>query len=290
LSQHHSGKFARHTTKPGKPGLDRPSLFAGMGDDDVVDVEPHRVRILSTLESSRRPKRLAPSKVRRLHQHKTRAWQLKALLGLMGVGIISLLIGFAMVLIKGHAGVHKPDAYTAMQEHVRNTLPHGGQQAPATTMAQPGTQQAVIIDTIEPPAAGLPTSTWDKPILAPSPNQPPLPPAHASLIKEAEAAVSQLNADRPSMHTAARAPRPDVKSNSSAASPVNVRKDKGPRNDEDVALLEAMFTHAGSRKAPVSAAEDLLKSCKGLSGAEAAVCKAKVCVQHPTANVCHTEP
>ena len=56
--------------------------------------------------------------------------------------------------------------------------------------------------------------------------------------------------------------------------------------DDDVALLEAMFTHAGKRQAPSSATQQLTQQCAPLSGAEARACQSRVCQQFPTASVC----
>lgn len=62
-------------------------------------------------------------------------------------------------------------------------------------------------------------------------------------------------------------------------------KEAGGR-DDDVALLEAMFAHAGPRKVPTSAADDLRKRCGALSGDAANACRAKVCAQHPKSQLC----
>ena len=60
------------------------------------------------------------------------------------------------------------------------------------------------------------------------------------------------------------------------------------RTNEDVALLEAMMKHASARRAPPSSVE-ALQACAALQGADAAVCRAKACVQHPTAPACHSD-
>jgi ABC-type uncharacterized transport system permease subunit len=62
------------------------------------------------------------------------------------------------------------------------------------------------------------------------------------------------------------------------------------RNDEDVALLEAMFAHTGTHKPPFSASDEIKRQCGQLSGADAATCRARICVQNPSAGACHPEP
>jgi hypothetical protein len=56
--------------------------------------------------------------------------------------------------------------------------------------------------------------------------------------------------------------------------------------DDDVALLEAMLTHAGKRQAPSSATQQMAQQCGPLSGAEARACQTRVCQQFPAASVC----
>ena len=56
---------------------------------------------------------------------------------------------------------------------------------------------------------------------------------------------------------------------------------------DDVALVEAMLAHAGPRKAPPPPTE-ALRQCGADSSPEASVCRARVCVQHPSLPACHT--
>ncbi|WP_290874899.1 hypothetical protein, partial [Aquabacterium sp.] len=65
-----------------RPPLGRPSLFAGAEDGDAPEGDTQRVRLLSTLESTRRPLRQAPSRQQRARRQR-QAWQRKALIGLM---------------------------------------------------------------------------------------------------------------------------------------------------------------------------------------------------------------
>ena len=76
-----------------RPSFDRPSLFAGMDGEATLDDTP-RVRILSTLESSRRvgkPKR-------NTHGKYSNVWLQVLLWSAMGTGVLALLIGFVMVI------------------------------------------------------------------------------------------------------------------------------------------------------------------------------------------------
>lgn len=106
----------------------------------------------------------------------------------------------------------------------------------------------------------------------PSPTAAPARQAPSTLVARAAADAARLNAS---------AVTPSI-SRPAAAREASAR----PRANDDVALLEAMMKHASARRAPPSSVE-ALQACAGLQGADAAVCKAKACVQHPTAPQCH---
>jgi len=127
------------------------------------------------------------------------------------------------------------------------------------------------VATAQPPAVTADASPASAPADHPA---PPAQPAHAALVARAAADAARLNA--PASTATPPAPRP------AAAREAGART----RANEDVALLEAMMKHASARRAPPSSAE-ALQACAALQGADAAVCKARACVQHPTAAQCH---
>lgn len=248
-------QVARHQAqhKATRPSMGRPSLFAGM-EAYEVDGDIPLVRILSTLESSRRPYQPAPSKRTNKRKGYSAAWQVKVLYALMGAGVLALLTSFTIVLHNGHLTSAK----------TTTDLSHTN---PLAAMIAP-------------------------PLEAPAPPAAPVTQAQTAIIEDVmERTLQEVTAERPdpvehvvtvqnTPTTVATAHTPNAK----------VRHPNTPlRHDEDVALLEAMFAHTGSRKAPTSAAEDLKTRCGGLVGAAAATCQASVCVQNPSASVCHTD-
>lgn len=311
MSHDHGRQLVRHLSpiKPVSPGFIRPSLFAGMDDDNTADGDMQRVRILSTLESARRPVRGAPSKMRG-DRRRAPAFSLssKVLVGLMGMGVLALLASFVIVVLNGHEPSPKLDA--AMQARLNMTdgtktsqttsskahAARGGEAnsnplaaliaPPAATPAAPppATQaehQAAVIETvlIAPDQAS---------VLAPQ-AAPAVTASTFALVPPAPAALPPL--DKPASTKAAKALTTEQTAPPVKTTQQTRRAQAPPRRDDDVALLEAMFTHASSaRKSTVSAAEELQRRCSKLSGAEAATCRASVCVQHPSASVCHQDP
>lgn len=51
----------------------------------------------------------------------------------------------------------------------------------------------------------------------------------------------------------------------------------------DVRLLEAVFPKHDPRTASKA---ELFKACQGMTGAESAICRARICVQHPGVPAC----
>lgn len=303
MSQDQGQQLVRHLppVKPAHPGLGRPSLFAGMGDDDsCFDGETQRVRILSTLESARRPVRSVPSKkMRRDRRAATFSVSSKVLMAMMGIGVMALLTSFVIVVLNGHETSSKVEA--AMQAQVK--LP--ADLASDTPLAKTGQQPASVKS-----AASRGDASSNNPLAALIARSPVQPEPQAAVIeniqrtpavspavpaatgKPATPMTSVAQASAP--HVAKAGPVPVAKqlaTETVAAKPVKTvrRNDNALRHDEDIALLEAMFAHAGSRKAPVSAAEEIKNRCGALSGPEAATCRASVCVQNPSASVCHPD-
>lgn len=219
-----------------QPALDRPSLFAGMEPDE--DDDPERVRILSTLAASRPPSKRASTRAR-ARRGRGNSWQFKALLVLMGLGIVGLLVGFAMVLAQGHPQARLEAAPEPMAPAV---AVQAKAVAPAASVASLPTQTAVIEDLA--PTALTPVSTVaaasplaalnaapaaapDQPqakvLASHSPDQPVRVPTPAAAESH-----RVIKATPPPLHTDAHSRKPETK--------------RG--QDADVALLEAMFTHS----------------------------------------------
>ena len=316
MSHDHGRQLVRHLSpiKPVSPGFIRPSLFAGMDDDNTVDGDMQRVRILSTLESARRPVRGAPSKMRG-DRRRGSAFSLssKVLVALMGMGVLALLASFIIVVLNGHAASPRLDA--AMQARINMT---DGTTAAQSTGSKTGAARRVEVSNnplaalIAPPAAtpaapppATPVTAQAEPqaavietVLIPSdassvvapPGAPAVTPATFALVPPVPSALPALDKTATTRAVKALAAEQTV-ATAKPAQQTRRTQQAQPRRDDDVALLEAMFTHASSaRKSTASAAEELQRRCSKLSGAEAATCRASVCVQNPSASVCHQDP
>lgn len=337
MSQNRGGQLVRQSTsdKPGRPSLDRPSLFAGMDNEDsTFGSDTQRVRILSTLESTRRPSgRKGLTKIHGITKKKRSNWQTKALIGLMGVGVLTLLTSFVMVIMDGHSSPARPESGNkpaATAEGIKRTTGLAPNAAANTSnplaaliappqhpaMAPAQQQSAVIENVINTPPAMQPTEPKLASIIpAPEHNTTP---SGSSAIKPvdlsrqaASVATAPPTTAAPKLAAATPAPlQPPAKAqpqapvhdsattaSTSGSSNLDAKLSMPPAKrtparkskDEDVALLEAMFAHTRPRPASVSVADELKQRCGSLSGAEAATCRARVCVQNPTAAVCHQD-
>lgn len=324
MSQDPGRQSARHhmLRKPSRPSLDRPSLFTDTeNQDSVLDDDLQRVRILSTLESARRPQRHASSQSRRAQRKGNAAWQAKVLIGLMGAGILALLGGFVLVVMDGHSQTARMEEAMRVQVYTSGD----GQNLPASNPAQQAAPVAGTAPSGNPLAALGPrpagAARADQPFelsLAASAAQPAVienvSSAQASAPKEAPAAPA-IRVTLPTLPANSwPKPAPTAQSDTAAVAPLKQaptsgvppqaagngasaraghnasRANQHTRTDEDVALLEAMFAHTGPRKKPaVNVSEQLKTQCGGLAGASAATCRARICVQNPSAAECHQD-
>ena len=247
------------------PALDRPSLFAGMEPD--ADEPAERVRILSTLAASRPPSKRASGRSRR---GRGSSWQFKALLTLMGLGIIGLLAGFAMVLTQGHsqagtavppeaarraliaapAATPIPPQATSIATTTASVTASASASASAATANLPSTQapQTAVIEEVATDAvAGLGAVAAASPLAALG---------STATANSAMAKSTPAPATRPTALPPTPAPTPTTAGAQAEprrvtpASPPPVRTEARPRQtatkrgqDADVALLEAMFAH-----------------------------------------------
>lgn len=288
------------------------------------DGDTQRVRILSTLESTRRPAR-GPMKIHGITKKKRSNWQSKALLGLMAVGVLSLLASFVMVLVNGHAPLAKPDAADQPAELNRPTTatkPAAASRVspdnPLAALIAPPVRTAANTPTRPAQAAVIENVAIATPVLANSTTHgttqsttsapakmsatgsiaPVLPgtataksasttttSAKAEPAKPTLVAMAAPSAQASPQLTAAVL---DASKQAKSAPSTSKRTQAGGRNDDDVALLEAMFAHTRPRPTE-SVAEEIKRRCGNLSGPDAATCRARVCVQNPTAAVCHQD-
>ena len=326
MSQDHGGRLVRHISpRPSaKHSLDRPSLFAEMDSAiNALDGDTQRVRILSTLESARHAPRLTPAK-RRLQLKLPHNWQIKILMGLMATGLLTLLAAFAMIVLNGHQVMGQSDAAADTAVPARASKPviniaRADLNNPlAALMAAPPTASSSAAQVPAAISATAVSALLSAPAPAPAWVNTPAP--QAAVIETIEPPPERtVPNSKPALHVvlAAQSKHPAMLAASAAnasttrsidatayavmtsaksAAKPNKRSAPSTRKDEDVALLEAMFAHTGNRAstAPpqpmLSAAEEIKTRCDVQSGAAAATCRARVCVQNPSAPVCHQDP
>lgn len=233
-----------------RPSLDRPSLFAGMEDSTLEDTQ--RVRILSTLESTRRTSRPHRTKGGRQRRKGQRSlWMQGALWGALGMGVLALMAGFIMVIQESKPAPLQANVTTPSQT-----------AAPATTPAKPDIRVATLDAPASAPAGLTPqgpavieTTASAEPAIVASPhNAATASTASVAAPTTPPPQTSALAAPAPPMAAPTRKPE-DTPARAqtavaAASKPAKSRSAKG--QDDDVALLEAMFAHTG-RKAPVPA-------------------------------------
>lgn len=287
-----------------RPSLDRPSLFAGMDPNHPdADAADHAVspRLLSTLESAQRPARHA---LPRRHRTARRPWQRTLALGLMGVGALALLAVFSVVVSHGNPGVSQLANAQAPQaaESPRIPAPTPTTSAPAVVASPPlaaasseGPLAALAGPTARPTAEAAAARIENVPPAGPE----GVPPAALAL---ASAATPLAAAAEPARSTASTERKPSKPTRRTPDKSAGKPKDTEPRRaeqdrpvaqatprpgEDDVALVQAVMTHARTRSTTARPAPSPL--CSKLSGAQAATCRARHCVQHPQDPVCHAD-
>ncbi len=275
---HTTGSARQPGRRPLRPDAGRPSLFADFDQESVEDIDPQRIRLLSTLESQRGVRRRPQA--RRLPTGRAHPWLTRALMVAMGLGMLVMLLSFIQLLR------HPPAPPPALQTGALQA------QADASTTARLGggsaTDAAEIID-MSPPAGGVTQEAMParapaassansvqpgtSPVSAVPQSPPPSPPARTAVASGTEperlAKTAKPGAQRTSAHASTSTRREPMTS------------------QEDVALVEAMLAHAGPRKAPPSPTL-ALQQCGTGTSAQTSVCRARVCVQHPSLPACHT--
>lgn len=293
------GLTARHTPRKRHAAprahagrLERPSLFAGM--EEVDDVDADRVRLLSTLASRGGGRATGRGRAGSGAALWTSPWWSRALFAAMALGAVAVLYSFVQVVRQPHAmSARARAAALAPSTPLASEVPHhaaaaddlnalaptaaGTDLAPAlAASASTEASSAASFQDVAPMASARIELVPPVALATASPTAVPARQAPSALVARAAADAARLNA--PASAVTQPISRP------AAAREVSAR----PRANEDVALLEAMMKHASARRAPPSSVE-ALQACAALQGADAAVCKAKACVQHPTAPQCHSD-
>lgn len=223
-----------------RPSLDRPSLFAGMEDGSASE-DTQRVRILSTLESTRRSSR--PNRTqggRQTRKGQRSIWLQGALWGAMGMGVLALMAGFVMVIQDSQPA----PLHAAPAAPVRTAKPATGLTKADTSVAALNMSPASSPDATLPQGPAVIETTAS---VEPASVANPAPGSTASAAAPVQLTTStsspQAEAARKLEDTPARA-----KTTTAAASKSGKSKSaKG--QDDDVALLEAMFAHTGRKPA-----------------------------------------
>lgn len=224
--------------KPGRsqrPSLDRPSLFAGMDDEPAAE-DHQRVRILSTLESTRHASRPSRTKGgRRTRKSHRRSWLQGALWGAMGVGVLALMAGFVLVIQDSKPAIAQvlpaPTTIARALASAKHDTPLPSAEVTAPTVAGPAVIETTHADTPLAALSAEPTAS-SATVLATSTE-----PERVAVNSRANAAP----AVKPAAATTSTA-TPAAKTGKAGATA------KG--QDEDVALLEAMFAHTGRKPPP----------------------------------------
>lgn len=273
------GLTARHTPRKRQAAprahagrLERPSLFAGM--EEVDDVDADRVRLLSTLTSRGGGRATGRRRAGSGATPWASPWWSRALFAAMALGAVAVLYSFVQVVRQPHAMSARA---RAADLNALAPTAAGTEIAPAlAASASAEASSAASFQDVAPMASARIELVPPVALATTSPAAAPARQAPSALVARAAADAARLNA--PASAVTQPISRPATAREASAR----------PRANEDVALLEAMMKHASARRAPPSSVE-ALHACDALQGADAAVCKAKACVQHPTAPQCHSD-
>lgn len=247
-----------------------------MEDDHSDPAAAKRVRILSTLDAPRAASRkggLRPPTS--AHRAPGRSW---ALWVLMGGGLACAAGGW---WLSSMADAPDPTPGQAIAQAA----------APTASAASVGITPAASTPAVAPAARALHP---DAPLTALIESSPPsaTPSEPASAPTSAAASAADTANPLALLSTTPAPPPTRAQAQAQTRTPTSPKphtppQGKGkPGKSDDVALLEAMFAHAGHRKPPRSASEELERRCGPLNGAEARACRIKVCKRYPDARVC----
>ena len=211
----------------------RPSLFAGMEDGASPGSDTQRVRILSTLESTRRPQR--PARKGPPSKGAEQPWAARAWAITLGLGVVTLLISFVLIIQSQRPAPIKPASLaqaTPAVVPVMPTLPMETPSAPMTEAPAVATNEA--LESLPPTAASSVPQDASRDPLAALGSTAVAPAASEPKVADVQPSTSKGTT------TAAKSTKP--------AKPVTSTKTKGGRNDQDVELIEAVMSHAASSR------------------------------------------
>lgn len=229
----------------------RPSLFAGMEDGAAAEADTQRVRILSTLESTRRVSRPARKGGGRQRTSAQKAPISRVWLAFFGITAIALITSFVTVL-RAPEPTHTPPALVAQRPA---PLPAATPSVPAATpasealaVAEPATAASEAastpfqsLDALPPTAASSSNAPGRDPMAALKAPASPDASVVAAATAATGAAVAAAKTGSKAQSAANNANKPDPNSNAAA----NAKRTK--RKDSEVALIEAVMTHGSSR-------------------------------------------
>ncbi len=278
-------------------------------DDDTA-----RGGILSTLESVRQRKPAQRShRGASARKVPSARWQSRALIMLMGAGVVSLMAAFVMVVRQGHERTASPEVQIEREVMARmagdaasgvrdlNVLASPAAGSAPAAHAAPTTVPADTTARIENThgmgsgsavaKAGVPATVAT---VTPTPGQPTamapaqaVAPATSLPPKAAQPPVAQrATAAAPTTAAPATpaATKPPAATRTAKAAPTRKRA-RG-----DVALIDAMLSHTskptGAPAAGPNVGEQIRNQCANLGGAQAATCRARICVNNPGAAAC----
>lgn len=200
----------------------RPSLFAGMEDGATPGSDTQRVRILSTLESTRRsqrPARKGPQPAKTAASTQSRAWVVT-----LGLGVVTLLVSFVLI-VQGQ----RPKAAPKHTEQQAKT------PAPSASMALAAVE-----------VASTASAEQDEAAVAGN-NLEALPPTSASSSSiPSRDPMAVLASTAPEVPSSAPAANVSKVQPSATAKAKTSKPSKSARNDHDVALIEAVMNRGAS--------------------------------------------
>ncbi len=287
-------------------------------DDDTA-----RGGILSTLESVRQRKPAQRShRGASARKVPSARWQSRALIMLMGAGVVSLMAAFVMVVRQGHERTASPEVQIEREVMARmagdaasgvrdlNVLASPAAGSAPAAHAAPTTVPADTTARIEnthgmgsgsavakagvpatvatvTPTPGQPTAMAPAQAVAPATSLPPKtaqPPVAQRATAAAPTTAAPASAGPSAAPATPAATKPPAATRTAKAAPTRKRA------DDDVALIEAMLSHTskptGAPAAGPNVGEQIRNQCANLGGAQAATCRARICVNNPGAAAC----
>lgn len=269
-------------------------------EDDIVDVEPDRVRILSSLEPRKRVADPRSRKSQRQRKAARARWWSRALVGVMALGLLTVAMGVYLLIRSAHDTEQALSSWPLPETPTASPTADEWQFAPpaagllSATVAEAEAAALVNVPTEPDTAAGAETHTSLTSPVAEASHEPTVEPDPLAALKPGPVVDTPRKtaaaSPAPTVAPIATSPAPPPPAKAAAAAsdrtsppaPATVAR-PASRASADVALLEAVFPDHDPQKASKT---DLFRACQGMSGAEASICRARICVQHPGVPAC----